>query len=88
MPRAASDDWPVMAVRWSFVTGPSGDPINKYLMLAYDDRYSIMWFGTPFPPYWNRNLSPDAGTPHRPIYTSEVPLCVCVCVCVSRTWRG
>ncbi len=62
MPRAASDDWPVMAVRWSLTTGPSGEPVSRYLMLAYDDRFSIKWFGTPFPPYWNRNMRPDAGT--------------------------
>lgn len=60
MPRAASDDWPVMAVRWSLTTGPSGEPVSRYLMLAYDDRFSIKWFGTPFPPYWNRNMRPDA----------------------------
>jgi len=44
MPRPASDDWPAMATRWSFTVASSGQPTKKFLMLAYDDRYSIDWF--------------------------------------------
>lgn len=69
MPRAASvsqrsfcqltvqDDWPVLAVSWSFDISPNAS-ISKTLLLAYDDIYSINFFGQQFRAYWRRN-SPD-----------------------------
>ena len=55
MPRAADDDWPVMAVQWNLGQVPSESTIEKVLTFAYDDVFSIHFFGTPFQPYWRRN---------------------------------
>jgi len=57
-PRACSDEWIVLAVSWDY--GQVGNtPISNYVMIAYDDIYSINWLGTFFPPYW-RTLYTDA----------------------------
>ena len=32
-----------------------GKPVSRHLMLAYDDVYSIEYFGTKLRPYWRRN---------------------------------
>jgi len=54
MPRPANDDWPVTAC--AFDLGKVGDkPAIRYLMLAYDDEYSIEYLGTKLRPYWRRN---------------------------------
>lgn len=61
MPRAANDDWPVSAIAWkSIKVAASGAKVQRYLMVAYDDIYSIKWFGTNFRPYWNRVGAPNA----------------------------
>jgi hypothetical protein len=54
MPRAANDEAPVMA----FVFGlgqVSAAPVSRYLILAYDDLYSITYFRQRLRPYWRRN---------------------------------
>jgi hypothetical protein len=54
MPRPARDDWPVLAC--VFQLGAVKDtPVSRYLMLAYDDRYSIEHFGNRLRPWWRRN---------------------------------
>ena len=54
MPRAANDDWPVMAC--AFALGKVGEqPASRHLLLAYDDMYSIEYLGTKLRPYWRRN---------------------------------
>jgi len=54
MPRAASDDWPVLA--WALDLGPVGEaPVSRYAVLAYDDVWSIELLGTRLRPYWRRN---------------------------------
>ena len=53
-PRKANDDWPVMAVSWSFVLSPEKSQ-SRYLVFAYDDLESINYFGTQLPAYWRRN---------------------------------
>jgi len=54
MPRAAKDEWPVMA--FTFDLGEVGDkPIARHLILAYDDLYSIEYLGKRLRPYWRRN---------------------------------
>ena len=54
MPRAANDDWPVTACVLSF--GDVGAKVTeRYLMLAYDDQYSIEYLGKKLRPYWHRN---------------------------------
>ena len=53
-PRPASDNWPVMAVMWSFKVSP-GQKQSRFLTFAYDDIYSIDYFGTKLPAYWKRD---------------------------------
>ncbi len=53
MPRAASDDEPVMASVLSSEVGAR--PVSRHLMVAYDDLYSINYFGSRLRPYWRRN---------------------------------
>ena len=54
MPRAASDNWPVLATL--FDCGNIGSAtVSRYVMLAYDDLYSIQLLGTNLRPYWRRN---------------------------------
>jgi hypothetical protein len=54
MPRAASDDWPVTACVFD-LDAVSNQHVSRYLMLAYDDEYSIEYLGTKLRPYWRRN---------------------------------
>ncbi len=54
MPRPANQDWPVAAS--IFKLGKVGtSPVRKWLMLAYDDQYSIQYFRKNLRPYWRRN---------------------------------
>lgn len=54
MPRAASDRTPVMAV--SFQLGGVGDAaIERHIMLAYDDGFSVELLHRRLKPYWRRN---------------------------------
>jgi hypothetical protein len=55
-PRAADDDGPALA----FVLDlgqVSAEPRSRYLMLAYDDLYSIRYMGRKLRPYWRRTGS-------------------------------
>lgn len=54
MPRAANDHQPVMALVLDF--GRVADaPVSRHAMLAYDEVYSIKYFGKNLRPYWRRN---------------------------------
>jgi hypothetical protein len=54
MPRAVSDETPVAA--FTFDLGQVGaQPVSRWLMLAYDDLYSIQYMGRNLRPYWRRN---------------------------------
>ncbi len=54
MPRAVNDDLPVAA--FAFDLGSvKNRPVSRWLMLAYDDLYSINYFGQKLRPYWRRN---------------------------------
>ncbi len=54
MPRAVDDDQPVMA--FVLDMGEVGsEPVSRYLIVAYDDIYSINYFGEWLRPYWRRN---------------------------------
>ncbi len=54
MPRPANRDWPVAAMRFDLGTvGP--EPTRRWLMLAYDDVYTIEYLGTRLRPYWRRS---------------------------------
>jgi hypothetical protein len=53
MPRPVSDGHPVAAV--TFDLGTIGDsPASRWLMLAYDDQFSIEYFYRKLRPYWRR----------------------------------
>ncbi|MGQ9576743.1 MAG: glutaminase domain-containing protein [Thermoguttaceae bacterium] len=53
MPRPADRDWPVTACM--FDLGEVGSQkVSCWLMLAYDDLYSIEYLGTRLRPYWRR----------------------------------
>ncbi len=54
MPRAANHEMPVAA--FAFDLGRvRRRPVSRHLMLAYDDEYSIDYFGQKLRPYWRRN---------------------------------
>jgi hypothetical protein len=55
MPRPVDQNWPVMATMWDLGTIPAGTTVSKYLIFAYDDVYSINYFGNWMTPYWSRN---------------------------------
>jgi hypothetical protein len=54
MPRAANDGSPVMALAFD-LGRVSAAPVSRYLMLAYDDLYSIAYFRQRLRPYWRRH---------------------------------
>jgi hypothetical protein len=52
-PRAANDDWPVLAMMIDH--GKIGSsPVSRHVQLAYDDQYCIEYFGRRLRPYWRR----------------------------------
>ena len=54
-PRPCNKDWPVLAVGWDL--GKVGEAaVSKYLLLAYDQVYSIRYFGTAMAPYWRHTF--------------------------------
>ena len=54
-PRPCNEKWPVLAVKWDL--GEVGaTAVNKYLLLAYDQVYSIRYFGTAMAPYWRHTF--------------------------------
>ncbi|HIQ21275.1 MAG TPA: DUF4965 domain-containing protein [Planctomycetes bacterium] len=54
LPRSARDDWPVCACVFD-LGRVGGDAVSRWLMLAYDDLYSIQYFGRNLRPWWRRN---------------------------------
>ena len=53
-PRAANDDWPVIATAMH-VPATTADWAANTVVLAYDDEYSIELMGRRLRPYWRRN---------------------------------
>jgi Domain of unknown function (DUF4965)/Domain of unknown function (DUF5127)/Domain of unknown function (DUF1793)/Domain of unknown function (DUF4964) len=54
MPRAVNDDQPVLA--FVFDLGAVGSkPVTRQVIVAYDELFSIRYFGQKLPPYWRRN---------------------------------
>ncbi len=54
MPRPAGERWPAAAMSLDF--GMVGRrPVERTLVLAYDDQYSVEYFGQRLRPYWRRN---------------------------------
>jgi hypothetical protein len=54
MPRAVSDDQPVMAVVFD-LGQVSGKSVERLAIVAYDEIYAIKYFGEKLRPYWRRN---------------------------------
>jgi hypothetical protein len=53
-PRRCNDEWPVAATRWDL--GQVGaQPVERRLVLAYDDLYSIEYLGRRLSAWWRRN---------------------------------
>jgi hypothetical protein len=54
MPRPANQDWPALAC--AFDLGPVGrKPATRHVLLAYDDLYSVEYFGEKLRPWWRRD---------------------------------
>ena len=53
-PRPANEDQPVMAFAFDLGT-VAAKPVSRHVMLAYDEVYSIKYFGANLRPYWRRN---------------------------------
>ncbi len=54
MPRAARDEMPVLATVMDL--GEVGStPVSRYLMLAYDDQFSVEYLHRRLRPYWRRD---------------------------------
>ncbi len=54
MPRAARDEQPVLA--FAFDLGKlEASPISRHLLVAYDQIYSIKYFGQSLRPYWRKD---------------------------------
>lgn len=53
MPRAVAEGYPMAA--FAFDLGQIGDkPVSRWLMLAYDDQFSIEYFYRKLRPYWRK----------------------------------
>jgi hypothetical protein len=50
-PRAAEDDWPVIACALS-LGAVGAEPVRRHLLLAYDDLYSIEYMQQKLRPWW------------------------------------
>ncbi len=60
MPRSVDDDFPAASASFDF--GRVGTaPISRWLMAAYDDRFSIEYFYRRLRPYWRRGGMDAAG---------------------------
>ena len=44
-----------LAARARYIDRFSSEPVSRWLMLAYDDEFSIKYFGKNLRPYWRRN---------------------------------
>jgi hypothetical protein len=54
MPRAVNDGAPVLALMWD-LKNVSRNAVSCQAILAYDDLFSVRYFGRPLRPYWRRN---------------------------------
>jgi hypothetical protein len=54
-PRAANDDWPVLASMWH-LGAVSKTPATRYLILAYDEEFAIEYNGEKLAPWWRHKL--------------------------------
>ena len=60
-PRACSDNWPVLAVAWSLGSIQPKQTITKTLTIAYDQVYSMKYFGDSMAPLWRHMYNDNVG---------------------------
>ena len=65
-PRAAKDEQPVMALAFE-LGNVEAAPVSRHVIVAYDEIYSIKYFGRKLPPYWRR----DGATPSDLLQSAE-----------------
>ncbi|MDR2862953.1 MAG: DUF4965 domain-containing protein [Puniceicoccales bacterium] len=53
-PRAANNRWPGLAFRFDLGTVADA-PAGRFVVLAYDDKYSVQYFKKNLRPWWNRD---------------------------------
>jgi hypothetical protein len=58
-PRAANDNTPFAAARFDFGQVSSA-PVSHHFLLAYDDGYSVEYFGRKLRPWWRRKATTAA----------------------------
>lgn len=63
MPRAAQDDWPVMA--FNFELGQVNSSTERHLILAYDEGYSAEFLKRKLLPYWKSTGETMTGLLHQ-----------------------
>ena len=75
-PRPANDDWPVCAMAFDLGKVAS-EPVSRWMMLAYDDLYSIQYLGENLRPWWRRDgmEATDLLQTAAREYADIVPLC-------------
>ena len=54
-PRAANDDWIVLALEFSLPVSKLKPTASAFMMLGLDQGYSQRYFGMDFVPYWKRD---------------------------------
>jgi len=54
MPRAADDQEPVMAFTFD-IGSIAAEPVERHVIVAYDEVWSIRYFGKRLAPYWRRD---------------------------------
>ena len=58
-PRRANDEWPVLACKFDLGVVKE-TAVERFIALAYDDQYSIEYFGRKLRPYW-RSAGAEMG---------------------------
>ncbi|HEX3725908.1 MAG TPA: DUF4965 domain-containing protein, partial [Pirellulales bacterium] len=66
-PRAANDRWPVLSVTFD-LGAVAAQPASRHVVIAYDDLYSVEYFGQKLPAWWRRD---PAMTPEKMLADAE-----------------
>ena len=59
-PRIARDRWPVLAMEFD-LGKVARKPVTRHLVVAYDDLYSVEYFGKPLRAWWRRKEDANPG---------------------------
>jgi hypothetical protein len=66
MPRSPGEQQPVMAFAMD-LGAVAAQPVSRHVIVAYDEIWSIKYFGKKLPPFWRRN----GGTPADMLHIAE-----------------